>query len=269
VFDELRAFLAAHREGTFTAGARQVHLSQPAFTAAIHRLETQVGGRLFDRGPGGARLTAAGHALLPWAQQALSSVDRGIRAVADVEGLRSGEVRVAAGSTACAVLLPPYLTDFHRTHPGVRMFLREALEHEIREGVGRGELDLGIVAGQGTERWLDDDLVLVAAPDVDARGLPHLTFPVGANHRALLDRHFPEADIAMELSSLAAVRAHVETGLGVALLSHASVARALASGRLRLVEDPRTPLRRTLSLLHLGVERMSPAAAALRTRLLG
>jgi DNA-binding transcriptional LysR family regulator len=147
------------------------------------------------------------------------------------------------------------------------MFLREALEHEIRAGVEAGELDLGIVAGPGTEPWLDDDLVLVAAPEVDAAALPHLTFPPGANHRALLDRHFPEVEIAMELSSLAAVRAHVETGLGVALLSRASVARHLRAGRLREVPDPRTPIRRTLSLLHLGGDRLSPAAAALRERL--
>ncbi len=269
MFDELRAFLAAHREGTFTAAARRVHLSQPAFTAAIHRLETRVGARLFDRGPGGARLTAAGRALLPWATEALGAVERGVRAVADVEGLRGGEVRIAAGATACAVLLPPVLTAFHAAHPGVRLFLREAPAPEVRRGVETGAHDLGIVAGPGTEPWVDDDLVLVAAPHAPAAALPHLTFPPGTHHRAALDQHFPEAEIAMELSSLAAVRAHAETGLGVALLSRASVASALDAGRLREVPDPRTPIRRTLSLLHLGADRLSPAAAALRARLLG
>lgn len=261
-------FLAAVEAGTFTAAARRVHLSQPAFTAAVARLEERVGERLFDRTRTGVRLTAAGRALLPWAQRATSALERGARAVADVQGLRAGEVRVGAGSTACAVLLPPALTAFHRDHPGVRLLLREARDADVRAGVEGGAFDLGVVTGDGTERWVDDPLVLVAAPGVDPATTPHLTFPPGAHHRALLDRHFPEVEIAMELSSLAAVRAHVETGLGVALLSRASVAQALAAGRLREVPDPRTPLARTLWLLHAGVDHLSPGAAALRQRIL-
>ena len=57
----------------------------------------------------------------------------------------------------------------------------------------------------------------------------------------------------MELSSLAAVRAHVERGMGIALLSRASVTRELAERRLVEIADPRTPIRRTLHLVHLGV----------------
>jgi DNA-binding transcriptional LysR family regulator len=72
----------------------------------------------------------------------------------------------------------------------------------------------------------------------------------------------------MELSSLAAVRAHVEAGMGIALLSRASVAREIAAGTLVVVRDRRTPIVRMLSLRHLGVDRLSPAARALRSLLL-
>lgn len=266
--DELTHFVWVVEQGTLTAASRRAHLSQPALTASIHRLEAAFGARLLDRGPGGARPTAAGRALLPWAQQVLSAVDRGRRAVAEVEGLHAGEVRLAAGSTACAVFLPAALTAFRARHPAIRLYLREAIGASITRDVETGRIDLGISADEGTERWLDDELVLVAAPTTRSAALPHLTFPIGANHRTLLDRHFPGVDIAMELSSLAAVRAHVERGMGTALLSRASVARELAEGRLVVVDDPRTPIRRTLYLLHLGVSRLSPAARALRTELL-
>lgn len=268
MFSELGHFVLVVEYGTLTAASRRAHLSQPALTASIHRLEAAFGARLLDRGPAGAVPTAAGRALLPWAQQALASVERGLRAVAEVEGLRAGEVHLAAGSTACAVFLPPVLTAFRALHPAIRLYLREAIGVAITRDVEAGVIDLGISADEGTERWLDDELVLVAAPNVAAATLPHLTFPVGANHRELLDRAFPGVDIAMELSSLAAVRAHVERGMGVALLSRASVARELGEGRLVVVPDPRTPIRRTLFLVHLGVDRLSPAARALRLQLL-
>src|SRR5687767_3518692 len=149
MLDELVLFLRIADEGTFTAAARRAHLSQPALTAAIHRLEDAVGGRLFHRGPGGARLTAAGAALRPWAEAALSAVERGRRAVAEVEGLEAGEVRLAAGSTACSVLLPPVLTAFRAAHPRLRLYLRELVPDEIVRRVELGEIDLGVVPDHG------------------------------------------------------------------------------------------------------------------------
>lgn len=268
MLDELRGFLAAAEAGTFTAAARRVHLSQPAFTAAMARLEDRVGARLFDRGPGGARLTASGRALVPWAEQALASVERGLRAVADVEHLAAGEIRLAGGSTACAVWWPPVLTAFHREFPQIHLSLRELRDAEIRRGVEGGDIDLGVVSGEGSDAWVEDALVLVAAPGADTAHLRHLTSPPGTHHRTCLDAAFPEASIAMELTSLAAVRAHAEAGLGVALLSRAAAAESLGAGRLREVPDPRTPIRRTLSLVHAGLARCSPATLALRARLL-
>jgi molybdate transport repressor ModE-like protein len=268
MLDALHLFLRIAEEGTFTAAARRAHLSQPALTAAIHRLEDAFGARLFDRGPGGARLTAAGRALVPWAEAALAAVDRGRRAVAEVEGLAAGEVRLGAGATACSVLLPPVLTAFRTAHPAIRLYLRESLADPARQRVEAGELDLAVVPGEGTEPWLEDELVLVCGAGVAPERLPFLTLPPGANHRALLDRNFPGVEVAMELSSLQAVKAHVEAGMGQALLSRASVARDLAEGRLVEVADRRTPISRTLSLLHLGVARLSPAARALRDAML-
>jgi DNA-binding transcriptional LysR family regulator len=267
--EELRQFLLVVEHGTFTAAAAAAHRSQPALTVAIQRLEDELGARLLERGPSGARPTAAGQALLPFAEAALAALERGRRAVASIERLEAGEVHLAAGSTACTVFLPPVLTAFHRAHPGVRLYLREAIAEEIIKQVQLSRYDLGVVPGPGTETWLQDELVLVAAPGIEPAAAPHLTFPPGANHRELLERHFPGVEIAMELSSLSAVRAHVEAGMGVALLSRASVAHELERGSLVVVEDARTPVVRTMSLVHRGLETLSPAARALRDRLMG
>ena len=178
MLDELRWFLRIVEAGTFTEAARQAHLSQPALTAAIQRLEADFGARLFDRGPSGARPTAAGRALVPWAEAALAAVARGRHAVAEIEHLEAGEVRLAAGSTATAVWLPPILTGFRAAHPKIRLFLREASPAEARRRVETGEIDLAIVggpglAGPGTEPWRDDELVRVIRPGAAAQtGVP-------------------------------------------------------------------------------------------------
>ena len=153
-------------------------------------------------------------------------------------------------------------------HPGIQLFLRESPSATVRRRVLAGELDLGIVSDPaGAERWIEEDLILVAAPALDPWQAPHLTFPRSANHRELLERHYPDVTIAMELNSLVAVKAHVAAGMGVALLSTTSVARDLAEGRLVQVDDPKTPIRRTLYVLHAGLERLSLAARALREAL--
>ncbi len=270
MLDELSHLLLIAAHGTFTEASRHAHLSQPALTASIRRLEERFGARLLVRGRRGAELTAAGAALLPRARAAFAALEDGRRAVAEIAGLRAGEVRIGAGATACTYLLPPFLAAFRRAHPGIRFRMREAPADLVLDELARGELDLGVLTarpGLG-DRWLRDDLVLVAAPGRSARGAPFVTFPRGTTHRQALDELFPEADVVMELGSIASVKANVRAGIGIALISSAAVVTDLAAKRLVRVRDPRTPVRRELALVHRGVERLTPAAAALRERLL-
>src|SRR6185503_6727184 len=112
MLEELRHLALVAEHGSFTEAARRAGLSQPALSASIARLERGMGARLLHRGAGGTRLTAAGEALLPRARAALAAVEDGRRAVAEIEGLHAGEVRVGAGATACTYLLPHVLAAF-------------------------------------------------------------------------------------------------------------------------------------------------------------
>lgn len=284
VLDELRQFLLIHELGTFTKAAKRAHVSQPALTAAMQRLEQSIGARLFDRGREGARLTAAGEALLPHARAVLTSLDDGRRAVAEVLALGRGEVRIGAGATSCTYLLPPLLAEFHAAHPHLRLILRELTSDAALVALEAGELDLAVVADVdeqrerttlARERWRDDAMVMVAAPQLAAqlRGdaallerAPVVAFSRGTT-RVLLDRHFPAGERVMELGSLAAIKGNARAGIGVALLSRSALDRDLELGALELVEHPLLPLRYTLVLVHRGQDRLPPAAAALRKAL--
>jgi len=267
--DELRHFLLVVEHGTFTKAARHARLAQPSLSASIKRLEEFMGGRLLHRLPRGAAPTAAGRALIPQAEAALAAVASGRRAVAEVEGLEAGEVRVGAGATACTYMLPPLLAEFRRLHPGVRVRLRETMTPRVREDLRAGRVDLAIGEGEG-EAWREDELVLVSAPGGPEMGpgAPFIAFTEGASNRSLLDRHFPEVEVVAELAGIASLKGQVRAGLGLALLSRAAIENDLSLGTLVEVPDARTPLRRTLVLCHPGEERLSPAGRALRELLL-
>lgn len=268
MLDELNQFLLVIEHGTFTEAARHAHLSQPAFSASIMRLEAHFGARLLHRGPGGATPTAAGLALVPRARAALAALSEGRRAVGEVMGLSAGEVRLGAGATACTYLLPGILADYRKQHQNLRFLLREASADEILDALHRDELDLGIISKDEGEPWRDDACVLVGAPGTALEGAPYVTFRAGTGMRELLDTHFPEADVVMELGSIAAVKGSVRAGIGVALVSAAAVQHDVSVGRLVILADPRTPIHRRLSIVHRGVDRLPPAAAKLREVLL-
>jgi len=270
---ELEHFVAVATAGTFTAAARRVHLSQPALTASIHRLEDEVGARLFDRGRRGATLTAAGRAFLAKAQAALTAFADGRRAVAEIQGLTAGEVRVGGGATACTYLLPPILARYRRARPGIALTLREGYTDELERAIDDGSLDLALITVDRRRpptgplarlgRHADDELLVVAAPDCDPRTAPWLTFTAGSPTRALLLERVPDAVIAMELSSIAAIKGHVRAGIGLGLLSRLAVETDLARGSLVEVPLRWAPVRRRLAVRHRGAAHLTPAAAAL------
>ncbi|MBK7582769.1 MAG: LysR family transcriptional regulator [Myxococcales bacterium] len=269
MMDDLKNFLLIVERGTFTAAARAAHLTQPALSVSVRRLEQSFGARLLNRGRHGAELTAAGREVLTRARVALSTIEDARRAVSELEGLAKGEVRIGAGATTATYLLPPLLARYRKKYPGVRIVLREMTRGDAEDQLERGELDLAVLTGPGGEPWRDDAFVLVAAPGVRLRGSSFLTFPKGTVTREALDRHFPEAEIVMELGSIAAIKGHVAEGIGVALLSRAAITRDLSLGRLVVLRHAATPIPRQLVLFHRGVERLPPAAAALRELLLG
>jgi len=268
---ELEHFVLVAELGTLTAAARHAHLSQPALTASIQRLEQSFGATLLVRSRSGATLTASGQALLPRARAALAAVQEGRRSVLEVMNLEAGEVRLGAGGTVCTYLLPPALAAFRRRYPGLRFFVSEMTTEEAQDALHGGEIDLALVVHEHAEPWHQDPLILVRGPDfvpdkVDRA--PFISFREGASSRSVLQQAFPQVQVVMELGGIAAVKSMVSAGIGLALVSRSAVKEDLASGRLIEVPDRRTPLIRQLGVLHRGQARLPPAAAAFREALL-
>ena len=105
-WDDLHIFLAVARSGTLTAAALQLGTSPATLHRKLGALESQVGVRLFEKGPRGHRLTRAGEALLPRAQDVEEAVLAAQRTMSGHDRAASGKVRLTLTAVLLEVLAP-------------------------------------------------------------------------------------------------------------------------------------------------------------------
>ena len=141
---ELRVFVALAESGHFTRAAEKLGMSQSSLSAALVKLEKQLGTRLFDRHTRACRVNEAGAALLPAARRLVADWDHLFADARDFARFSRGSVTVAAPNAQCALVLPPVIRVFRDTHPGVRVVLHDVPEHEVHALVRSGAADLGI-----------------------------------------------------------------------------------------------------------------------------
>jgi DNA-binding transcriptional LysR family regulator len=141
---QLEHFLAVVEEGSFTRAAARVHLVQSSLSASVLSLERELRTELFVRGRRGTELTAAGHALLDPARTVLRGVGRARDAVAAVEGLLRGSVRVATVPLPRELDLSRTISGFRTAHPGVDLHVVPSGAQEAVQLVVEGDADFAV-----------------------------------------------------------------------------------------------------------------------------
>lgn len=175
--NQLRAFLLAVRTGSFTGAAAKLKLAQASVSELIRRMEDELGLPLFTRGGRRLVLTAAGAELLPFAEQAISSVDEGRQAVASIGSLDGGVVTFGLLRNASYYLLADLAEEFHQSHPNVRLRLIGQNSTEVAAAVSAGDLEAGLVvlpihdAGLKVTPLVRDEVVY-ASSDLDHLAAP-------------------------------------------------------------------------------------------------
>lgn len=279
----VRAFSAVAEAGSFSRAAARLHISQPAVSRAVQELERQLDAPLLERTGRRVVLTEAGKILSVHAV-ALFAIERAAEtALAELEDLQRGELAIGASTTIGIYLLPPLMGAFQRRYPGVRLFLDIGNTTQIAERLRTGTLDAAFVEGpvRGSDlsvtAWRDDTLVVVSAPDHPLAGhppvaldelirVPFVLREPGSGTRevveAALRERGVEAKVAMELGSTEAVKQAVAAGLGVSVVSIATIAQELELGRLVVLDVPDLLVRRTLTRLSMIGRRPSRALRA-------
>ncbi len=251
--------------GRVLAASSALHLSQPAVTARIRRLEAQAGATLFLRSARGVSLTPAGLRLYETARQVHGLLEKSLRDLSPAAEA-GAPLELAASTTIADHVLPPLLAGFARARPRAGLRLRVGNTEEVLAWVAEGRVPLGLVEGHGRqakvrlEPFVDDEIVpCIAAggPDAprrarDLAGRTVLWRERGSGTRAVVERALKRAGLgrealraSYELGSTEAIKNAVVAGLGVGFLSRWSIRSELALGRLAVLPIPSLFVART------------------------
>lgn len=262
----LVTFLAVLDAGRISAAAKVVHLSQPAVTAQMRKLEEAVGAALLVRSVHGVTPTDAGLRLAGHARALRAMLDEAVAEVSEARD-HAGPLVVAASTTVAAHVLPPLLAQFRAQHRDVPLRVHVGNTEQVVVEVREGRVPLGLVEGHARasgirlEPFVDDEVVAVIGRDApflvrrvrDLETVPLLWREAGSGTRAVVERALRDAGVRrrdmrdrdVELGSTEAIVGAAAAGLGVAFVSRWSVRAHLAAGLVRVLPGLDLVVRRT------------------------
>ena len=270
----LLVFHAVARNLSFTRGAEEMHLTQPAVTFQIRRLEEHFDVRLFDRHHNRITLTEAGKVAFHYADRILTLYRETDKAVHEMTGITRGLVKLGATTTPGEYLLPAVLSGFQRQVPDVQVRLTVHNTQQVVEKLEDSAIDLGMVEGPVSNQGLTlapciaDELVVVLAPthplakreEIPIQQLKKHSFisrEEGSGTRAIVAKALGEAGKPYEelntilvLGSTGGVKTAVENGMGFSILSRISLCKELALKTIvtRRIKD--VPMHRTINFVY-------------------
>jgi DNA-binding transcriptional LysR family regulator len=164
---QIRCFVAAYEEGSFSKAALREHCTQPGLSVYIQRLEAMLAHRLFDRKARGVIPTIAGRHFYACCADVINTVSIAKQRMLDMAGNVATNINLGVSPTLLKGVLPWMLPDYLSAHPYVDVRLAEAYSGTLTEWVVSGEVQVAIVTkppfhfGLETTHFFRDRLVLV------------------------------------------------------------------------------------------------------------
>ncbi len=283
----LGVFVAVARCLSFSRAADLLHLSQPAVSHHIAALEEDLGTPLFERARHRVTLTPAGLALLPKATAIVGDMAEARRVAAAAASTITGSLTVGASRTIGEYLLPAVFTHFCSLYPRVHVHATFDNTKQVVSRLVEGALDIGFVegavevSGVTLRAFQQDELVVVAPAGHRWAALTEVPLPdfleepivlreKGSGTRQVMETQLCRAGIdprrlrsTIEEDGTEAIKAAVEAGLGVAVLSQLTLRKELLLGTLIVRRLEGVPMFRDLCEVVVSGRVVAPAAAAL------
>ena len=236
---QFRVFCHVARLGSITRAAEQLGLGQPTVSQQVRALEAELGARLFERNGPRIALAAAGRSLYRIAMPLVEGMDALYGAFAEQRRRVSGTLRIAAGQSSAAFLLPRFIHRFRIRHPDIRFRISRNAGNQAPRLLHAREVDL-FFSGEkmdltDTERYrvASFDFVLIAPPDHPLAGRDSVDLEEVSAYPAIVpasgtpsrkigeltaSRMGVEINVAVEAHGWGAIKRYVEAGLGVSII---------------------------------------------------
>ena len=235
--------------GSFTRAAEQLFMTQPTVSQQLALLEAELGTSLFERRPRRQALTAAGSALLPYAEQILKLVEEANLAARAAAGLAERTLRLGVGHTLASYLLPDLLRRYRDSYPEYSVHISVGNTAQLLDMIAESDIDIGLIGTPAEHSevdvtpFMDDRLVgIIAADDICAkrqmvalseiRLRTLLTREPGSALHAAVERLLGTQQNTIVLAETEAIKRCVEAGVGVALVQRIAISREIAQGDL-------------------------------------
>jgi DNA-binding transcriptional LysR family regulator len=285
-FDQLRTLLEVVEQGSFSAAARRLNLTQPAISLQIRELERRFGVRLIERLGKQAHATVPGRELVEAAQRILRECDHANAAMRRFREGWTGRVHVGTTLTTMIYRLPPILRRVRLDHPGIDLVVTNAPTPNSVENIIQNRIDLGLVnlPVQKKKQLKITPLcpeVLLAIFPVGTRDVPDEITPGYVARQNLLVEQASSAAHSLVLGWLSgqasppraptalgtveALKSAVASNLGMAIVPEASIAMRMSDFIVRPLQPP---LSRMLALIEHRNKPNEPALEIVRNALL-
>ncbi|HKJ37292.1 MAG TPA: LysR family transcriptional regulator [Anaerolineales bacterium] len=275
---QIKVFVAAAEENSFSAAARKLHMSQSAVSQNIHSLEQTHGVELFIRRGRSVVLSEAGENILPISREVLRSARLLEDHLMNVNHQVGGELLIGCSTSAGKYLMPSLLSNFQKDYPAVN----PKVKIMGREGIYTRLLDETIPMGVSSKLLENNSLESIPLFEDRVILIVPINHPWAEYGHAvsddLLDQKIimreeksgtcdtilnalkpygitPDMlNVVMELGNPEAIEMAVERGVGMAFVSEMVAARGLALGRVQKVDVEGLDLRRTIYMArHIGM----------------
>lgn len=273
---QIRILKAIATEGSFKLAAEKLHISQPAISLQIKKLEKQLNVCLFNRDKKQVYLTEAGQLLLRYSTRILSLCDETCNAVQKLNDLQSGVLVVGGSQTTGTYLLPRIIGLFRQYYPQINVQLEIYSTRRIAWGVANGQIDIAIVGGEIPKElkpvldiipYVEDEFALILPPlhplsqmdeikKEDLYRLNFITLNQSSTIRKVIDKTLiangidnSRFKIEMELNSIEGIKNAVQAGLGVAFVSISAISKELELKTIHRAKINNLTMKRVLSII--------------------
>ena len=272
---QLKVFEAAARHGSFTRAAEELFLTQPTISMQIKQLTKSVGLPLFEQVGKRLYLTEAGRELFATCRQIFETMDKFQMTIADLKGLKQGQLRLAVITTA-KYIIPRLLGNFCQLYPGIDISL-QVTNHELILDRMMGNLDDLYIMSQipdhfdvNFQPFLENPLIVLAPanhPLAKEKNIPierlgeeaFIMREPGSGTRSavqsLFEEHEVKVKVKLELGSNEAIKQAIAGGLGISVLSRHTLLTDAAE--FSILDVQYFPIKRTWYMVYPAGKQLS------------
>ncbi|HEX2922604.1 MAG TPA: selenium metabolism-associated LysR family transcriptional regulator [Chloroflexota bacterium] len=281
----MKVFCKVAELGSFSKAGEALFLTQPGVTFHIKMLEEEIGSPLFVRQHSSISLTPAGEIMLKHGREILDLYESMEREIHALTGSMRGHLSIGIAAIMGHYSMPRIIGAFKKKYPLVEMTTHIGNSGDLLDSLKNGDFDLAIVGGPVEERglekelFLQDELVLNVPPNhrwaerkqidlAELRKEPFILREEGSSTRDTLAMHLKakriklaNLNVVMTLGSTEAIKAAVQSEVGVSIVSHLAIENELRFGLFQKVDIRGMQLSRSFYIvLPPGGARLSLAA---------